>query len=265
MGYAYLDASTCPSNGDFGGFNLETATIDVATDTVMVNPFVIGPIGNCGSNPVTTRTVTPNPALVAVNSVTHKAYAAWPCDNQVVVNDLAMQSESYLPTPGKYPIAVAVNSTTNKTYLANRDSNNVTVIDNNTNSMSTLADPKAVSPMGVAVNPNTDRIYVTNAGSNNVTVIDGATNSVITTIAVGTSPMAVDVNPATNFIYVANFGTHSGNAGSITIINGETNSTTELSDNKAINPVAVAVNSATNKIYVANSASSNVTVLNGAH
>jgi DNA-binding beta-propeller fold protein YncE len=51
----------------------------------------------------------------------------------------------------------------------------------------------------------------------------------------------------------------------VTVINGATNTSTTLSDPKAINPVAVAVNAVTNKIYVANHGSNNVTVIDGAH
>lgn len=265
-GYAYLDAITCPQNGEYGGYNVEVATLSIGNDALMVNPFTLGAIGNCGSNPLVQLTVTQDGALVAVNPTTHMAYAAWPCDNEIVINDLATQSENYLAIPGKYPIAVAVNSTTNKIYIANRDSNNVTVIDGATNAvLTTVSDPKAVNPKGVVVNSTTNTIYVANAGSNNVTVIDGASNSVVATIAAGTSPAALDVNPETNFVYVTNAGSSGGNAGNLTVIDGQTNSATTLTDSKAKTPSAVAVNSVTNKIYVANSGSDNVTVIDGAH
>jgi YVTN family beta-propeller protein len=264
-GYAYLDAITCPQNGDPGGWNVEVATLSMGNDALMVNPFTVGPIGNCGSNPFVQRTVTPDAALVAVNATTHMAYAAWPCDNEIVINDLATQSENYLAIPGKYPIAVAVNSTTNKVYVANRDSNNVTVIDGATNAvLTTVSDPKAVNPKAVAVNSTTNTVYVANEGSNNVTVIDGASDSIAATVAVGTSPAALDVNPETNFVYVANEG-NSSTVGNVTVIDGQTNSVTTITDSTAKTPGAVAVNSVTNKVYVANSGSNNVTVIDGAH
>jgi len=114
--------------------------------------------------------------------------------------------------------------------------------------------------------PRPKTIYVTNSGSNNVTVIDGQTDAIVSTVPVGTFPIAVAVDPKTNFIYVANNGDSQASIqGNVTVINGTTNTTTTLTDPKAIGPIAVAANSATNKIYVANWGSSNVTVIDGAH
>ena len=68
--------------------------------------------------------------------------------------------------------------------------------------------------------------------------------------------MAVAVNPVTNKIYVAN------SSGTVTVIDGATNTTTTVAAGTA--PIAVAVNPVTNKIYVANQGSNNVTVIDGA-
>jgi YVTN family beta-propeller protein len=152
-----------------------------------------------------------------------------------------------------------VNPTTNKIYVANHGSNNVTVIDGTTGSITSVADAQAISPAAVAVNSTTNKIYVINTGSNNVTVIDGATNA-IATVAVGVSPIAIAVNPETNRIYVANNG-DSSNPGSITVIDGATDSTTSLTDPNAIKPTAVAVYPLADEAYIANSGSNNVTVI----
>lgn len=210
---------------------------------------------------------------LAVNANTGKLYLAnntgTVSTSGVVVFDFATNSiVSTITDPnGIDPVGVAVNPTTNTIYVANGGTNNVSVIDGSTNSVvATMSDPKAVKPFGVAVNSTTNTVYVANEGSNNVTVMNGQTNSIITTIAVGTSPVAVDVNPMTNFIYVANAGVlHGSDLGNISVIDGQTNSMTTLTDPKGINPTAVAVNSASNRIYVANSGSNNVTVIAGAH
>ena len=128
-------------------------------------------------------------------------------------------------------------------------------------------------PSSVAVNGVTNKIYVatcTTGSSTNgtVTVIDGSTDTT-TTVTAGVCPWAVAVNPATNKIYVANHGHVSlicGSCisyGSVTVIDGTTNSTTTIIDPNAKFPQAVAVNPLTNKIYVANW-SSNITVIDGA-
>jgi YVTN family beta-propeller protein len=122
--------------------------------------------------------------------------------------------------------------------------------------------PVGTSPVAVASNPLTDKIYVANEGSNTVTVIDGHTKSTVT-VAVGLHPVAIAVNAVTDKIYVANRGYFLKNiTGSVTVINGATNSTTTVIDPNATFPSAVAVNPVTNKIYVTN-ASHNVTVIDG--
>ncbi len=149
---------------------------------------------------------------------------------------------------------------TNKIYAANGGSGTVTVINGATNSTTTVT--TGGIPAAVAINPVSNKIYVANCGvctggSNIVTVIDGATNAA-TAVSAGIDPWDVAVNPVTNKVYVSN------NAGSVTVIDGATNTTATLTDPNAINPYAVAVNPVTNKIYVGNELSANVTVIDGA-
>jgi YVTN family beta-propeller protein len=163
------------------------------------------------------------------------------------------------------PGPITVNETTSKIYVAG--SSGIIVIDAASNSViDSISDSSGTAPSAIAVNPTTNTIYVARSQSNNVRVIDGGTDSVTGTIQVGTAPSGVAVDPQTNFIYVANAGSsQTGDAGSITVINGVTNATQTLTDLTAKNPAAVAVNPTTNKIYVANTGSNNVTVINGAH
>src|ERR1700730_1909578 len=80
--------------------------------------------------------------------------------------------------------------------------------------------------------------------------------TVVATVPVGSNPSAIAVSSSTNKIYVANCLPPSGGMagrgtpGTVTVIDGETNTTTTVS--AGICPTAVAVNSVTNKIYVAN-------------
>jgi len=95
-------------------------------------------------------------------------------------------------------------------------------------------------------------------------VIDGATNS-ITSVFAGNGAIAVAVNPVTNKIYVAvRVFCETCGSGSVTVIDGATNSTTTVTDPNAVGPLAVAVNPPTNKIYVGNPGSGSVTVIDGA-
>jgi len=214
------------------------------------------------------------PEAVAANPVTNKIYVP----NTVI--DGATNSTTTIPA-GLRPDAVAVNIVTNKIYVANLGNpvqghpGNITVIDGATNSTTTVSDPNAVGPWALAVNEVTNKVYVANFWSGNVTVIDGATNSTTTVTdpnANGLAVFALAVNQVTNKIYVLNNNTDraGSNPGSVTVIDGATNSTTTVTDPNAISPVEVAVNLVTNKIYVANlgnfsgSNHGNITVIDGA-
>lgn len=132
--------------------------------------------------------------------------------------------------------------------------------------------------IALAENPVTKKIYVAGRGSpfgpcewhpGNVAVVDEATNSATLVDPNGVSPRAVAVNSVTNKIYVADYGdiTPLGcgtNPGKVTVLDGATNTATDIIDPNATGPIAVAVNSETNQIYVANWLSGNVTVIDGA-
>lgn len=99
-------------------------------------------------------------------------------------------------------------------------------------------------PHAVAINKATNKIYVasgTTKQTSVVTIIDGTTHATMT-VQVGMWPLAVAVNETTNKIYVANYGDLPlGIPGSITVIDGATNSTTPIIDPNASHPRAVAV------------------------
>jgi YVTN family beta-propeller protein len=212
------------------------------------------------TNTTTTVAAGTNPAFVAVNPVTNKAYVA-NGDGTVTVIDGMTDMPTATVTAGTGPISVAVNPVTNKIYVANNGSNDVTVIDGATNATANVS--AGSGPNSIAVNSVTNKIYVANkncislpCGPGTVTVIDGATNATAN-VSAGTNPVSVAVNPVTNKVYVANNGSNN-----VTVIDGATNATANVS--AGTNPVSVAVNSVTNKIYVASSGSNDVTVIDGA-
>jgi YVTN family beta-propeller protein len=100
-----------------------------------------------------------------------------------------------------------------------------------------------------------------------ISAIPAHAQTLTTTVAVGALPVAMAANPVTNKIYVANEGSVS-TGGSITVIDGATNSTTAVnfgaSPSKTPGPTAIAVNPATNKLYVAIYGSNEVLVVDGA-
>ena len=246
-----------------------------------------------GATNSTTTVTDPNASglgavAVAINPVTNKIYVANNSTDHggnnpgnVTVIDGATDLTTTVTDPHAFgPNAVAVNTVTNRVYVTNlgdlraysANHGNVTVIDGASNYAVTVSDPNALYPQAVAVNQTANKIYVANGndpartGVGGVTVIDGTTN-VISTIRDPNAafPHAVTVDSISDLIYVSNEGCFlddpCGNPGSVTIINGATNSATTVIDPKAHNPGASAVGPTANKIYVTNGGSNNVTVI----
>ena len=129
---------------------------------------------------------------------------------------------------------------------------------------------------GIAINPESNKIYITNAYHqvtcslsvsipnvpSDVIVIDGATNNIHTVNLSWTTSLpspsitAIAVNPATNKVYMAN-----GNF--VSVIDGATNTGSNLPTNYNSDIESLAVNPATNKVYVSNLSSNSVTVVDG--
>jgi DNA-binding beta-propeller fold protein YncE len=245
-----------------------------------------------GATNSTTTVTDPNASgldafAVAVDPVTNKIYVANNSIDRagnnpgnVTVIDGTTNSTITVTDPNATgPNAVAVNPVTNKIYVTNggaypaANHGNVTVIDGATNSTTTVTDPNALAPQAVAVNPTANKIYVANANNSAiswkgvVTVIDGATDAATTvTDPTARDPTALAVNETTDTVYVANGGgggNPGSNPGSITVINGATNSAIAIIDPKANAPLAVAVDPMTDQIYVANGGSGNLTILDG--
>ncbi len=109
---------------------------------------------------------------------------------------------------------------------------------------------------GAATDPLTNTIYFTNGGA--LLVLDGSTNRVIFQLGTGPDPDTVAVDPTTDMVYVVN-----EQGGSITVINGATNTPVTTIDVNGANPNDVAVDVATNTIYVANR-NGDINVIDGA-
>jgi DNA-binding beta-propeller fold protein YncE len=224
---------------------------------------------------------------VAVNPATNKIYVTNSGSTSpgiVTVIDGTSKSTTTLSDPHAVnPVAVAVNAVTNRVYVANNgdgaaNHGNVTVIDGDTNAINTVVDPHADRPVAVTVDSTSNKIYVMNAGSENVTVIDGVTNSTTTVTDPNAAPLsglgalrpvAAAVNEVTNTVYVANggcddqCGAPGTGQGSVTVIDGRTNSVTTIINPSGQDPDAVAVNPLSNEIYVANGNSRSLTVIDG--
>jgi YVTN family beta-propeller protein len=284
-GVTVIDGATNSATTDPDANSPRAVAVNPVTNKIYVTNFLSSNITVIDGATNSTTTVTdPNAALpvaVAVNSVTNKIYVANVNSGNVTVIDGATNSTTTVTDPNAIePGAVAVNPVTNKIYVANGggypgpNHGNVTVIDGATNSITTVTDPNALAPLAVAVDSATNKIYVANAndstlsGNGGITLIDGATNSFVTIKDPNAwFPHAVAVDSVTNTIYVTNEGCFledpCRNPGSVTVINGATNSVTTIINPNTNNPEALALDPTTDKIYVANLGSGNVTVIDG--
>lgn len=269
--------------------------VNSVTNKIYVANFWSGNVTEIdgATNSITTITDSNASGLVsyavALNPVTNKVYvinnniegfdSGSNASGNITVIDGATNTTTTVTDPNAInPVAVAVNLVTGKIYVANggdypaANHGNVTIIDGTTNATTTITDPNALGPLAVAVNQTSNKIYVANggdsalAGVGGVTVIDGSTNA----ISAARDPNAMfshalAVDPVTNTIYVANEGCFLDdsckNPGSVTVVDGATNSVTTIIDPQARNPEGVAVNAVTNMIYVANVGSNNTTII----
>src|ERR671923_158532 len=202
-------------------------------------------------------------------------------------------------TVGKSPTRVAVNPNTVQTYVANAASDSISAISeqtpissgqknreigqqtipenagpeniavnpttNNNTEIGQQTIPLDIGPNSIAVNPTTNTIYVRDYNSGTVSVIDGTTKSVMGSIRAADAVNDVAVNPNTNTIYVASsamaLGTLYGENGTISVIDGTTNSMERI--DVGGDPKNVAVNPNNNTIYVTDYNSSIVSVIEG--
>ncbi|MEA3309109.1 MAG: YncE family protein, partial [Chloroflexota bacterium] len=176
---------------------------------------------------------------VVVLTSTHRAYAALPNDNVVVVLDGSALTITSEITVGANPVAIAANPTNNQVYVVNRTDQTVSIIKGNSVIHTVTV---GITPTHVAVNPVTNYAYVSNSGDDTVTVIDGSTH-MTSTIDVGDEPGDIAINTRSGDVYVINEGA----AGSLSVLRGA-----KLIQTKSLldSPHAVDVNPATGYIYV---------------
>jgi DNA-binding beta-propeller fold protein YncE len=252
-----------------------TATLPVAGGSVAVNRATNkiytagGSVIDGKTHSIATVPVGRDPVAVAVDETTNKIYVViaggllWGKGSITVIDGATNATTTVVDPNARWPCSIAVNPSTHKVYVGNRGSFNVTVIDGATNATATVAVPNATC--AVAVNPTTNRVYA--AHGEGVTVIDGASNSATTvSVSHAVHPIAIAVNAVTNRVYVANTGDSSNpgvNHGNVTVIDGNTDAVTTVTDPNAFGPYSIALDSVTNKVYVTNAWSGNITVIDG--
>ena len=232
-----------------------------------------------------------SPANLAVNPVTNKIYVPNRESQTVSVIDGATNQPKVLITR-PYPETAVVNATTNKIFVGHSNGyvtvidgatnafttietgghsaglvldeaknrvyvpvgREIVVIDGSSNAMSTI--PVPIYAKSLAINPAVNKIYFT-SGPEDFAVLDLATNR--TTLIELRSPGSeitwfddIKVNRVTSEVYVAHSSKSWNTPGSISIIDGATNTLTTIP--VAAYPNRIAINEKTNQIYVAHAA-----------
>ncbi|HLJ85226.1 MAG TPA: YncE family protein [Candidatus Angelobacter sp.] len=208
--------------------------------------------------------VDSHPIAVAVNETTNKIYVANKGATDItIINGATNITSSVNLGESAFPTAIEVNLATNKIYViadefpSGPNNGILYVIDGNTNALTQLN--LRVSINALAVDSTSNKIYLAAvAAGSSITVVDGATNQSSTIpIPVG-FPVQVGLSQISNKVYVADlFGT-------VTVIDGTTNSVTQVIPGNGALLHHMAIDQGSNKIYLSNMLGSFVSAIDGA-
>ncbi len=201
-----------------------------------------------------------SPRLIAVNSLTHRAYVAvgdgfgdgtnsFPfyvsvIDGTTDIADIAVGAGDY----STGPTHIAVNEATNRVYVNHTGYNFANAINAGTNSVGNIG--TGAYPEGIVTNPATNRLYIANTNSGNVWVINtaGDANTFVTSIGIPGAGASITnlylaIIPATNRIFVSAPGLNK-----IFVIDGGSNTVVQTFT-VAGNPFLIVANPTTNQLY----------------
>jgi YVTN family beta-propeller protein len=201
---------------------------------------------------------------VAVDTATNTVYLTDGSQGHlIVVNGATGSVETTLSLGSVVAQDVAVDQATGMIYVSEERLDglaNVVVVNGGTNTVAaTIAEPANSNPIALATDDATDTVYVANDFGHNVTVIDGKTNTISATISTGSAshPYAVAVDESTDTAWVADY------SGSVTEINGATNTIADALALPVSHVDAIAVDPATNTVYTGGR-SAEIYVIDGA-
>ncbi len=240
---------------------LNLAAIDAVTNQVYAAANLNNTLGvlDGGNNYAlgTTLGTGSGPSAIAVNPLTDLIYLANGSSNNVTVVSGASNVPTLFSGAPAGSFSADANPLTNKGYIGLSDPNSLLVIDGATNTYTTV--PTGKSPLGTLVNARSNKIYTLNVGSAGITVVDGVTLAA-TNVPTGKSPLAGVVDPLTNKVYAGN------SDGSVTVLDGATNSVTNLNvagANPNLFAPGMAINVVTNQVFLVDTANSALKMIDG--
>lgn len=244
-----------PAGAYVPAVNVLTNRVYIATCNYLVDPTpcsVTVVDGNTGtvvaSVPVTT---TPGGGLlgIVVDPITFNVYVANASDNVIdIISGFKNRIVGTINLNGAAPQGLGFNAFNRELYITF-----------GTNQIGIVNTAKKHPVVAMASVGNTTYNAAANLASGNVFVTDtqydtgttdvlSANGTALAQVAVDPNPWGVDVDPITNLAFVAN-----SEFGSVTAIDGSTNTATAASPIEDVPALFVAVNFATEKVYVAGS------------
>jgi YVTN family beta-propeller protein len=199
---------------------------------------------------------------------------------------------------GQIPYALCYNTQGDKVYVGCEGSNKVTVIDGATNNV--IARPAAGNAVGLCYNQTNNRVFCADLGPDVVSVIDGATDSVIANVHVGSISLNLCHNYLDNKVYCARFDgygvtvingatnavlaqvatpyqpfgklcfnprddkvycTSSDSIGYLTVIDGETDSSSRLVLGRGVSPSGLCYDAVQNRVFCSDNAHGSVIMI----
>jgi len=244
-----------PAGAYIPAVNILINRVYIATCNYLVDPTpcsVTVVDGNYGtvvtSIPVTT---TPGGGLlgIVVDPISFNVYVANASDNVIdVINGFTNQITGTINLNGAAPQGLGFNPFARELYVT-FGTNQLGIINTGTRRQVLKMVSVGNTTYNAAVNWLTGNVFVTDTQYDSPAVdVTNMNGTVLAQVVVDPNPWGVDVDPFTNLAFVAN-----SEFGSVTAINGSTNTATAVSPIENIPALFVSVNYVTQKVYVAGS------------
>jgi len=160
---------------------------------------------------------------------------------------------------------IAVSPSTGTVYVASAGSRNqpgaaVIALDGNTLDVVRTIDVTTAPAYGLAINDRTQTLYTTNTRGASVSAIDlksGRVTAITSEADKNAHLREVVVDEAANVIYASSYG----RTGIVWVIDGRTNTVSQLLENVGNGPSGLAIDSAARRLYVANMGAQEIAVV----
>jgi len=148
-----------------------------------------------------------DPAALAFDQVTGRAFVANSRDNTVSVLDVDRRVLLRTVAVGAYPAALALDGRRGRAFVVSMKGNSVSMLDARSGRLLATTGV-AASPQAIAIDERTGRVFVACSGDPNlpgsagVSVLDAATGDLIRTVQTGRLPLSLAVDERRGRVFV---------------------------------------------------------------